>query len=323
MMTLPTLRPRRRNPGLGFSIGGWDPFGGNVLQVLTGGTINGEGVSTSGGILGLYTNVDAATLGITKSILGTNSVVAQAVESVLSTIDSPISAASFMVNYDAGLIELVVGVIASFYLGPLAYAAWQYVVGSDAVEAAVDADEVVVDADAEAADQAAQQTMQASLGTPAPNATTNVILDSGTPLTAGPVDTGSTFSLTGQGTLATDDAPIVTATPATAPEPLPDLPETPTVPTTDLPQVSTTPPSSLPATAPAPVSTGSALGDQIANAVVKTAVGGLTSTIISGMVNPGQTVATVPTAPPSALKTVPSWAYLAAAALGILFLADS
>lgn len=143
---------------MGFSIGGWDPFGGSLVDVLTGGQVNGHSVF-SGGLPGLAQHLDQVAQGINVTLLG--GTVGGALNDLMVKLDQPVIDAAEWANKHQAIVLAVVAIVGSIFLGPLVYAAWAEMVGEAAVDAAIagvdayDAAMISIDAAAVASDTAA------------------------------------------------------------------------------------------------------------------------------------------------------------------------
>lgn len=153
-----TFHPKPK-PSMGFSIGGWDPFGGNLVDILTGGTINGVSVF-SGGLPGLAAHLEEVAQGVNVDLLG--GTIGGALNSLMNVLDQPINDTAGWINDHKAFCEEVALIVGTSILGPMAYAAWAASVGSASVDAAIsgvasyDAAMAAVDASATAADVAAE-----------------------------------------------------------------------------------------------------------------------------------------------------------------------
>ena len=208
--------PQAKNPTMGLSIGGWDPFGGSLVDVLTGGTVNGQSVF-SGGLPGLAAHLEEVAQGVNVTFLG--GTVGSALNDLMTKLDQPIMDSADWANKHEAIVLAVVAIVGSIFLGPLVYAAWAELVGDAAVDAAIagvdayDAAMVSIDAETVAAGADAAAAVDTSF---------DVAMIS--------TDAGTDYTVLGVGDIPVesvggsyDDAMIATdATPTSAGASLPD-----------------------------------------------------------------------------------------------------
>lgn len=221
----------RTSRTMGFSIGGWDPFGGSLVDVLTGGTVNGQSVF-SGGLPGLAEHLDEVAQGINVTLLG--GTVGGALNGLMVALDQPVIDAAEWANQHKAIVLAVVAIVGSIFLGPLVYAAWAEMVGSAAVDAtiagvdaydaamiATDAEAIASGAEAAAAVDTSFDVAMIAVDAPALSSADLTVLGvSDIPVAA--VDTSIDVSAATADT-SYDDAMIATdATPTSAGASLPD-----------------------------------------------------------------------------------------------------
>ncbi len=141
---IPPLRPAFIPPNQGFSIGGWNPFGGGVVGILEGGTINGQTVF-SGGLAGVAQHLDEVAQGVNTSILG--GTIGSALNDLVVALDAPVINAANWIDKHKTAVITVVAIVGIAILAPYAYAAWTSELGTDAADAAVEAEAAATEAE--------------------------------------------------------------------------------------------------------------------------------------------------------------------------------
>jgi hypothetical protein len=158
MLGIRTLNTPKAPENLGFSIGGWSPFGGGLIGALTGGTINGQTVF-SGGLAGLAEHLDEIAQGVDVSLLGSD--LGGALAGLTAALDAPVIHGTEWVDAHKSVCIQIAISVGIAILAPYAYAAWAAEVGDGAVDAAAagvdayDSAMAATDAAATAADDAA------------------------------------------------------------------------------------------------------------------------------------------------------------------------
>jgi hypothetical protein len=285
-------------PTMGFSIGGWHPFGGGLVSILEGGTINGHTVF-SGGLAGVAEHLDEVAQGVNVSLLGGS--LGGALNDLVKALDAPVINLTKWVDAHKVACIAVVAIVGIAVLCPYGYAAW----AAETSEAEVTA---TLDLVPEELALTSTETVGADVGALEASST------AGASLTA---DTGAALSGSSLG------GGVATTTGADATAGLESLGASSTTGAslTAGGDVATLTPAEMAAAPGAAASGGtSALGAAVEKALLTTAVSGVTGELLHLAVGtPAPKTTTIPlvTAPAS---SVPSWVYLAGAAAVLILL---
>lgn len=171
MLGIRTLNNPKAPENLGFSIGGWSPFGGGLIGALTGGTINGQTVF-SGGLAGLAEHLDEIAQGVDVSLLGSD--LGGALAGLTAALDAPVIHGTEWIDAHKSVCIQIAISVGIAILAPYAYAAWAAEVGGTSVDAAiagVDAWDAAQTALEEVAAQQATQAAATAAGISGPVAT--------------------------------------------------------------------------------------------------------------------------------------------------------
>ena len=272
-------------PTMGFSIGGWHPFGGGLVSILEGGTINGHTVF-SGGLAGVAEHLDEVAQGVNVSLLGGS--LGGALNDLVKALDAPVINLTKWVDAHKVACIAVVAIVGIAVLCPYGYAAW----AAETSEAEVTA---TLDLVPEELALTSTETVGADVGALEASSTAGASLGGGVATTTGADATAGLESLGASSTTGaslTAGGDVATLTPAEM------------------------------AAAPGAAASGgtSALGAAVEKALLTTAVSGVTGELLHLAVGtPAPKTTTIPlvTAPAS---SVPSWVYLAGAAAVLILL---